>query len=218
MKKTFIAMFVLLALQLPLMGQMEMDYSLGVNTNYIFRGHDYGVSPMIAPAFELKHESGVSLELLGIFGSDFKEIEATVAYPLKINKDLSVDAGLIYYWDDFDFANSDLEVFGRFDYSALPMPLKVLTAYNLNESGLYIEPATEMEQKVGDFPIMLTAAAGLEFNEYVKTLTHVRVDAATEFEAGPVVLKPYINLYLILSDKINSETFAPNIGVNISLP
>lgn len=201
-----------------LLAQIGFEYGLGLSSNYVWRGYDFGVSPLIAPDVTASFgESGVWLDVWGAFGNNYKEVDLTIGYDLELNDAVALEPGLVYYWNDLDFSASTFEPFVNVSYNALAIPVNMLAAFNVNDNSLYLEPATDYEMEIAGYPLYLTGAAGLEFNSGVKALTHLRVNASTEMTLGPVLVAPSFSTYLITNDYVDTNSFKGVLSISLSL-
>ncbi|HDR04442.1 MAG TPA: hypothetical protein ENN84_04265 [Candidatus Marinimicrobia bacterium] len=203
-------LFFLLALTATLSAQIGLEYSAGIYSNYVWRGYNLDVKPIVVPDVILSFgEGNFWVDYWGAFGQDQKELDIIAGYTFELNDNFAIEPGLTYYFIDFDSDFSSTEPFLNIYAGLGNFPLTLVTAYDLDYETLYIEPSADYELEAGNFPITVTGAAGFSFDSYFKGLSNLRLDLSSDITVGPISISPLISLNFVPSDKISSNAFLP---------
>gem|GEM_PF-6927516 len=217
MKKGLIVLLLAL-MAMPIMGQIEMDYSAAVHSAYLWRGYDLAVSPVVQPDFSVSHESGAWVDVWAAFGSGYSEVDFTAAYGYEVIPGLTVEPGFIYYLVDFDPDASTYEVFAAAYYEGLAVPINLFAAHDPGLKSTYYELSTGYDLAIGAYPLSLGAGAGMQVDANIKGLSHFTFNASTEIAAGPVMIAPILTLSLPMDDAVSTESVLFSGGASVYLP
>jgi len=202
--------------------QTGIEYSVGLNSQYIWRGYDLSESkPIVVPEITLDlGETGIWLDLWGAFNADVREVDLTGAYYWELSESISFDLGMVAYTYPGLDDNPSYELFAAIYGASLPYEPEFLTAYDLNLETLYFDLKGSQEILGESFPLTTSLGLGLYSLDGYTGLSNIRLNVSKNYELASFTLTPALQLNMVpqgFIDKVAGATSKNEIVLSVTL-
>jgi hypothetical protein len=197
-----------------LSAQIGLEYNLDIHSNFIYRDWDYGelAAPELLVSFG--EEGNAWIDFWGAVSPDFLELDISAGYGIELSEKLTIEPGILYYWVDFDFAQSTTEFFLNFYSSFLKNPMMVWLGYDIDLKTIYVDHTFTFEKEFESFSAFIEPGFGLVSHSEFSGFNYLKLKSGAGFSAGPLWLSPSYELYVATSD---DNRLMHNFALSLSL-